>query len=464
MKNNKYIIIVYITLLTLIFSTVSLQAAEYNLEQLITKGLNNNLEIKQLKNDIETIKRDIKLSKSRSDWQADMNLNKVLIEEDAVSVNSSNDQINISLNKKISEDNINVNPTVSYDFDGSEIIYGMNINMNVYPDLPSENIKSLIRLNNQLNQKNKELNTLQAELVKEWINKYLQLVRLEEDLSILKDRLKLVENNYAELKEKAEINEAGHQELLQGEADLKDAEYNLKEVEQQYSQIKTSLFNSLQIEKSADIILDNNDKVLIDLREKTNNIELSELNKEQLIENIVKTSSQFITNINQKSYLKKELNWLQKEDLPQVSVKGGYDSQTDFSASLNISYNLFDSGVNNLEIENKKQEIEDNELALNNLYLETKTNLQKLIDTIELAKMDLEKNKILFNKAVDETDITSRQYQSGAIEKEVLTNKKLNKKSAQVNFNRATDDLFLNKLELLIMTEPVDVVEEVNNR
>jgi outer membrane protein TolC len=460
---NKYSIILFIAILTLFSLSPGLQAAEYNLEELITKGLNNNLEIRQLENDIETTKRDIKLGKSRSDWQANLNLNKVLIEEDTVEINQINEKVNVSLNKKISEDNINVNPTVSYDFDGSEVIYGMNVNMNIYPNLPSENIKSLIRLNNQLNQQKKELNTLKAELVKEWLNKYFQLVRLEEKLNILKDRLELAENNYAELKEKAEINEAGQQELLQGEADLKDAEYNLKEVEQQYSQLKTSLMNSLQIEKKADIILNIENKILANLKEETNNIELDKLNKKQLVENIMKSSSQFITNINQKNYLKKELNWLQKEDSPQVSVEGGYNSQTDFSAVLNINYNIFDSGVNELEIENKKQSIEDNELALKNLYLETESSLQRLIDKVELAQMNVEKNKILYEKAVEEIDIITRQYQTGAIEEDVLKNKKLNKKSAQVNLNRAIDKLFINKLELLIMTKPTNVVQEVHH-
>jgi len=458
---NKYSVILFIAILTLLSLTSGLQAAEYNLEELITKGLNNNLEIRQLENDIETTKRDIKLGKSRSDWQANLNLNKVLIEEDTVEINQINEKVNVSLNKKLSEDNINVNPTVSYDFDGSDVIYGMNVNMNIYPNLPSENIKSLIRLNNQLNQQKKKLNTLKAELVKEWLNKYFQLVRLEEELNILKDRLELAENNYAELKEKAEINEAGQQELLQGEADLKDAEYNLKETEHQYSQLKTSLMNSLQLEKNDDIILNTENKIIVDLKEETNNIELDKLNKKQLIENIMKSSSQFITNINQKSYLKKELNWLQKEDSPQVSVEGSYNSQTDFSAVLNINYNIFDSGVNELEVENKKQSIEDNELALKNLYLETESSLQQLIDKVELAKMSVKKNKILFEKAVEETDIITRQYKAGAIEEEVLTNKKLNKKSAQVNLKRANDNLFINKLELLIMTKPTDVVQEV---
>ena len=460
---NKYIIILLVTLVTLMTLSTGVQAAEYSLEELITKGLKNNLEIRQLENDIETTKRNIKLNKSRSDWQADLNLNKVLVEEDTIGVDRVNDKVNISVNKKLSDDNINVSPTVSYDFDGSEVIYGMNINMNIYPNLPSENIKGLIRLNNQLHQEKKRLNTLKAELVKEWLNKYLQLVRLEENINVLKDRLELAENNYTELKKKAEINEAGQQELLQGEADLKDAEYNLKEVEQQYSQLKTSLLNSLQLEKNVDLNLNPDNKVLTDLKEKTNNVNLDKLNKEKTIENIVKTSSEFISNINQKSYLEKELNWLKKEDSPQVSIESSYDSQTNFSAILNVSYNIFDSGINELKIENKQQAIEDNQLALKNLYLKTETNLDKLMDKVELAKMNVEKNKILYNKAVDEADIISRQYESGAIEKAVLTNKRLNKKSAQINLKRATDNLFINRLELLILTEPTSIIQEVHN-
>lgn len=462
MKNKKYLIT--ISILFLIFTGGIIQAEEYNFKELINQGLNNNLEIEQLEQDIENIKRDIKIAKSFSNWQAGLNLNKVLLEEDSIQISRDKDRLNVSLNKKNVEDRIHLKPTLSYNFDGSKIIYGVNINMNVYPSLPSENIKSLISLNNKLKHKDKQLDTRKAELVKKWIDKYLQLVRLQENVNILEDRYDITENEYEKIKEKVKIGEAGQQELLQGESDLKDVEYNFKKFKQQYLIMKKTLLNDLQLVKNAEIILNVENQLLVRLKNETTNIDIDKVDKAQLIDNIVKISSQFTDVMNQNNYLKKEINWLKNEDSIKVSVEGSYNSENQYSASINISYNVFDSGINELRLENKNEEIKSNELDLKKLYQETSTKLENILDQIELAEMDINRNELQNNKAADEIDIISRQYDSGVIEEEVLLNKKLNKRVTQLNLKRAKDKLFLNKLDLLILTEPDNIVKKFKTR
>src|SRR6056297_4066513 len=137
--NKRYKVILLISIFVLIFSSVSIQAAEYNLEELIRTGMYNNIEIKQLKNELETIKRNMKLTKARSDWQANLSLNKELIEDDSITVTrSNNEQVNLSLNKNFAQDRVTVSPNAYYNFDGSEVIYGLNMNIDLYPNLPSE--------------------------------------------------------------------------------------------------------------------------------------------------------------------------------------------------------------------------------------------------------------------------------------------------------------------------------------
>lgn len=462
MKNKKYLITISITIITFIFTGGIIQAEEYNIEEIIKQGLNNNLEIKQIENDIKTIKRDIQLVKSSSDWQADLNLNKVIVKEDTIQIFRDKNRLDISLNKKAIEDKMNLNPTITYDFDGSEVVYGVNINMNVYPALPSENSKKLINLNNKLKQKNKQLSTKKAELVKEWVDNYIQLVRLKKNIDVLKDRYEIAENEYHEIQEKVQIGETGQQELLQAKFDLKDAEYNLKEEKQLYLRLKTVLLTDIQLDKNTDILLDVENRLLTRLKNESANIDVDKIDKTQLINNIVKTSSQFTAVINQNNYLKKEFYWLKKEDSPKISVEGGYDSKNDLSVNLNISYNLFDSGINKLQLENKKQEIKNKKLDLKQLYQETEVKLENILDQIELAKMEIKRDQLQHNKVVDEIDIIARQYESGAIEEKVLINKKLNKRTTRLNLKRAEDKLLLNKLALLILTEPNDIVDAVN--
>ena len=242
MRIKNYKIVLIISIFVLLFSSISIQAAEYNLKELIKTGLNNNIEIQKLENELETLQRNMKLTKARSDWQANLSLNKELIEDDSITVTKSSDeQVNLSLNKNFAQDRVTVSPNAYYDFDGSEVIYGLNMNVDLFPNVPSESIKNLINLNNQLNQKQKELFNKQAELAKNWIDKYLQLVRFEERIDIFKERLSVAEDNYEEIQKQIEIKEAGQQDLLQAEIDLNEAEYNLKQSQQNFKRVKMQL-------------------------------------------------------------------------------------------------------------------------------------------------------------------------------------------------------------------------------
>ena len=462
MKNKKYLPIIIIALFIVTIFSTNIIASEYSLEELINHGIKNNVDINNIQSEVQTIKRNIKLSNAQADWQANMNINKVLIDDESVNINRNGDQLSIGIDKKLAEDNLNISPNMTYDFDGSEFIYGVDLSLDLYPNLPSERIRSLIELNNQLNQKQKELNLKKAELVKKWTEQYLQLVRINQNSSVLEKRYELAQDNFNEVKKQVEINEAGQQELLETEVSLKDAEYNLKEIDQNYSQLKRSLLNSINISKDINIILDENNFVINRLQELTNDLSIDNLDKELLIENVVQTSSQFAVIINRNELLKNELNWLKKEDNPQVSLDGQYNSETDFQASLNVSFNLFDSGVQDLKEENKKQEIKNNEISLEQLYNETENSLEQIIDQIELSKLDVLRKELNYNKISDNVQIVKKQYEAGAVEKRILTENILNKETALINLNSSNDSLLLNKLDLLIFSQPAEILEEVN--
>ena len=462
MKNKRYLSLLIITFFIVSLFSINVFAAELSLEELINHGIENNIDINNIQSEIQTINNNIKLNNAQADWQANMNISKVLIDEDGVTLNRDTDQVNVDINKKILDDKLNISPNMTYEFDGSEFIYGLNLSLDLYPNLPSERLKTLIELNNQLNQKQKELNSKKAELVKKWTEQYLQLVRIDQNENILEKRFELAKDNYNEVKKQVEINEAGQQKLLEAEVSLKDAEYNLKEIKQQYSQLKRTFLNSINLSKETNIILNENNSVINRLHELTNNLSTNNLDKEQLIENIVQTSSQFASIINRNELLKNELNWLEKEDNPKVSIDGQYNSETDFQAYLNVSINLFDSGVQDIKEENKRQEIKSNELTLKQLYDNTENNLEKILDQIELSHMDVMRKELNYNKVSDNTQIVKKQYEAGAFEQRFLTENLLNEESALINLKSSKDSLLLNKLDLLIFASPAEIIKEVN--
>lgn len=464
MLNKSRILVLFTAILILLTFAVNTFAEEYNFEKLVSYGLTNNIEIRKLKNEIQTIKNNIKLTEAQGDWQANLNLNKSLIEEENAVVSKNKNQINLAVNKNFIQDKLTINPNASYNFDGSDFIYGISMDFDLYPNIPSESVKNIITLNNQINQKQKELYNKKAELLKNWLDQYLQLIRLDENINILEKRLKLAEDDYKNTQEQFEIEEASKEELLQAEIDLNNAQYNLRQIQQQYTTLKKQFLDSLQLEREADIILNKDSKIITRLKQLTENIEIDDIDKRKYIDNTVKTSSQFAQILNQKEYLNKELDWLKKEDTFKVTLEGSYDSESEFTASVNLSYNIFDSGVQDLKEKNKKQEIENNQLSLKSLYQQSENSLENIIDKVELAELEKMNLQIKYDKAKNETEIVKKQFEAGAVNKEVLGNNRLNEQNMLINLKKSNDQIFLNKLDLLIFSKPGDIVGEVRSQ
>ncbi|MCF8009571.1 MAG: TolC family protein [Halanaerobiales bacterium] len=456
--------VLFAIILILLTFSVNTYAEDYNFEKLITYGLNNNIEIRKLENEIQIIKNNIKLTNAQGDWQANLNLNKSLIEEENVIVTKNKDQINLSINKKIVQNKLTINPNFSYDFDGSDFIYGISMNFDLYPNIPSESIKNIITLNNQINQKQKELYNKKAELLKKWLDQYLQLIRLDENINLLEKRLKLAEDNYKNSQDKFKIGEASKEELLQAEIDLNDTQYNLRQIQQQYNTLNIQLLDSLQLEKDPDIILNKDSKIITRLKQLTDKIEIDDIDKQKYIDNSVKTSSQFAQILNQKEYLNKELDWLKKEDTFKVTLEGSYDSESEFAASVNLSYNIFDSELQVIKEKNKNQEIDNIQLTLKSLYQQSENSLKNIIDKVELAELEKKNLIIKYDKVKNEKEIVKKQFEAGAVNKEVLENNRLNEQNMLINLKKSYDQIFLNKLDLLIFSKPGDIIGEVRSK
>jgi len=461
MSNKKHRVILSVVLfIVILLASTAVKAADSDLKKLFTTGLDNNLDIVKLENEISILKRNLQLNKARTDWQVDVGVNKLIVEDDSpVSMNS--DKIDLSTNKNFLNDKINFSTNASYDFDGTEIIYGVNLNINLFPNIPSESIKNLMNLNNQLNTKLKELYSKKAELVKDWLEKYLQLVNLDENIDILNQRLKIAKDNYTEIQQSIAIDEAGQQKLWEAELILKDAEYNLADSHQQFNQLKKTLLVALQLDQETELILNRDDSILIKLRELTEVVNIDNIDRGQILAQIVKTSSQFAANVSQNEYLKQELKWLKKEEAPEITLQNNYNSEREFSATLNVNYNLFDSGIQDMQKENKRLEIVNNEITFEQLYEQSTNRLDNIINQIELANLNLKRKQLKYDKAVHNSLIASRQYEAGAVEKEVLKNSLLSENSSLAALNGAYDNVFLNKLDILILTQPDEIIKEV---
>ena len=114
-----------------------------------------------------------------------------------------------------------------------------------------------------------------------------------------------------------------------------------------------------------------------------------------------------------------------------------------------------------MTVENKKQEIENSELSLKQLYQQTANNIDNLIDQVKLAQLEVQSSQLKYDKAVKDTKIVKQQFAAGAVEEDVLISNQLNERNTLINLNSSNNQVFLNKLDLLTLTNPTEIVEEV---
>lgn len=456
-KSNISNLLVSIFIIILIFG-FSINANSIGIEQIIKTGLINNTKVKDINHKISQLRKSIELIKKQNDWQLDMMASKNLDYKDTLKTTQDSEQIAFTSSKKILNERITINAKAAYQED-IKPKYELSFNYNIYPDLPSENMKSIIKINNQIKEQKKLLDIKKANLVKDCLDIYLEMIRLEQSIEIIKRRLNILKEESRNTIKKIQIKEANKKDILEKKILLSDMKYKLEKNELRFKSLKNSLFKRTGISSEFDIKLKREIKLISDFRRYLDNYNIKD---EILINNILKSSSQYEYLNNQLRLLKDELKWLKKEDNLDINLKGNYQSNDDYQASVSMVYNIFDSGRAKLKTIKKDNEIK----SLKRMILDCEQNkelkLESIIDQITLSELNLRNKKLLYQKALEELKVFNKQYKLGYINKNIYRVKLINKKSTFNQLRKAIDQLFINKLNLITLVDPSLVIDMID--
>lgn len=468
---NKYLLysFSFLLILTLIFSfsNESSNAEDISFREAVKIGLENNSEIKDIKNSIKTLERSREKIYSQKDWQLDLSgsykhyFNEEESQASEISVgdakeSASGESISLSASKLYDFD-LSFNPTLTVDEENESL--AINLTQKLYPITESDFEKKLYDNQKELIKTKAKLENLKADKIISWSESYLNIIRMEESEEMYQESVKKAEDNLKKIKKEEKIGEAGEQQILTAEYSLEDAKYKLKEQNFKLNESKSSFKNQLGVSEAKEIEFKAENKLIVDLKEKADSLTADYLENDNLIEVIEANNNSLKANKIDREILKKELAKLKKEDNMKVDLSGDYNTSTEnLSATLNFNYNLYDGGQHELDLEAKKEAIDDNINDYKKQYSKLKLDLESHLNTLSLNKDNLHKQKLNYKRSENKLKIDYMKYEKGVIDYLAYQETWISTKETELSLDSIKDAIFIDKLQFISFVNSENVI------
>ncbi|MFW6274046.1 MAG: TolC family protein [Halanaerobium sp.] len=481
-------ITVILIFLSIFIACNTAAAEERGFPQALSRALDNNLELKEKKNEVEDLKQDLKIIKAESGWQLDA-------EADYTEVFNQQQEFNQAVDEESSADNglapesnenssslmeeggrsvlslernfesgFSITNELSYN-DQGEDKYILNLNYPLLPNSPGELEREKFQLEQQLLIAEEEYNSLKNEKLTEWISSYLDSLTLKDNLKSLKKSMEQAENNLNEVEKKAEIKEAGESEILAAEAAFLEAEDSYKNQEANFETQQDNLKVELGL-KEKEILKLSLEGEFIELLQKEVKPDIDG-DFDQLSEQYLKNNNTLTA---QKINLKleeKQLDWTEADSSISLSLNGSYNSNTEEkTAGISLSYDLYDGGQGELEEEKIADEIALLEQRIGDTKSNLKIELKSQINALEAAERELRKEKVSLKQSELAYQNAENQLDDGTINQSRYLDSEIEYLNALRNFKETENDFTVEKIRLSVMFKENiinSLIREVNN-
>ena len=464
-------------IILLAFCSISVNADDSKLEISLNKAFEiaskNNIEIIEARKTYKDSKNEINKFNENSKWKLSLSnnfayskgseyeiLSAKLNPQGKIKDNGFKDNLSLSLNRSYHSglrlsSNIKIIETEPLDFNDLEnkYSYNLNISLPLYPKIPTENEMKLIRLKDNFEIAKFNLNKIISEKEISWLKDYLYILQLKENITLIKEKEKVLLNELNRAKKEYNLGERGKYDLLNAKISLEDTKINLSNLERQLRQEKKYLYNSLGLEEKYKINFTKNDQFLKNIK--------AEVEKYILDNDFEKIHSKIEKNNTELKSLKKELirkkdnfEALKKNRSLEIRTNTNYTNNSlsqdeNLEIAIELSWDIFDNTRKNIELDNLKREIsylkdkidfekKNIELELNSLL--AKNDIYKMKKQNNLMKVESTKLKMENMKRKNKENIITRaEY----LEYKFKYKESLNEK------NKIENEILINNLEIL---------------
>jgi len=462
-KNNSFFILFLIIFTSFIFAGANIQAKEISLEEALNWGIENNSSIKEIKDSIETIERSLNLIDTEYGFKTKVSANPIIAGDSSIIANDesnsseSSDSSKISLkttklfpNGLILQSEISLKEEDLFDLEklseGPSSTFSATKSLYPVPPIKSEQEKYLAS-NNLL--KTRENLTWQQEYKKiEFLESYLNLLRLQERLSLAKTNFQYAQEDLNKILKKIEIGEAGERQEIEAKIALKKAEINFLQAQNTFLQQKNGWYLNLNLPEETEASLLEDSPFLEEIIKWTDSLEFS-LKEEGLMELAIDNYYKIRNILLDQDSSQKEAEWNLAKNKPQVNLFGAYTSKNNsWGIGIELSYDIFDGGKQKIEDEGYQAKLENLKDDYLQIVSELKLELKDLINQQEINNLNLEEKLMSWEKAKLEEESYQIQLQQGLIGDSEFQYKMLGWQESEINLKSAKDEILINKLRM----------------
>ena len=452
-KTFRFIAVIIVTSILLLPSV--LQAKEINLKEAIDWGIQHNYDLEEIRYNIDTLERDLAILDADKAFQVNLDVTPIW---DFGETKSETSLLKLTAEKTIADD-LNISAEISWNendfaymsFEG--IMEGANASIQlekqIYPDSYTQSEQQIFQTENNLKKKVEELAWKETEKQIDFIESYLTLVRLTEEVNLAKKSFQLATEELERVRQQIHLGEGGYQQEIEAKIALMEAENQFFNLKQNLIQQQKECYLELNLAKDIQVQFKEEPAYLDTLRSNMNQLTLEGEKQETLFKQALEKHYQIKNAYIDKESLLKEAKWTENEGKPQVNISGGYDLSDDYwYAMLDLSWNLTDGGAQKLKEEGAEATILQKEKELDQLIKTLQLEMNQIIDQDQYNQLNLQAKLAALEEEKYIKNILEKQYQEKIISSTQWQNQLIALAEKELKAKEAQDLLLVNRLRL----------------
>ena len=457
MKFNKKtfgLITAIIVTSILLFPSV-LQSKEIDLKEAIDWGIEHNYDLEGIRYSIETLERDLEILDAGKAFQVSINATPIW----ELGGGESNSSLLTLKAEKTIADNLNISAEISWNQDDfvdisfERVVEGANASIQlekqIFPDSYTQSEQQIFQTENNLKKKVEELAWKEAEKQIDFIESYLALVRLTEEVNISDKNLQLATEELKRVQQQIRLGEGGYQQEAEAKIALMEAENQFFNLKQNLVQQQKEGYLELNLSEDIQVQFKEEPAYLATLRANMEQLTLESEKQETLFNQALEKHYQIKNDYIDKESLLKEAKWTENEGKPQITLSGGYDLPDDYwSAELDLSWNLTDGGAQKLKEKGAEATILQKEKELDQLTKTLQLEMNQIIGQDKYNQLNLQAKLAALEQEQYTKNILEKQYQEKIISSTQWQNQLIALAEKELKVKEAQDLLLVNRLRL----------------
>ena len=454
-NKKKYRFIKFIIIASILLFPSIIQANEIDLKEAIDWGIKHNYDLEEIRYNIETLERDLEILDAGKAFQVNLGITPIW---DFGEGNSETSLLNLKAEKTIADD-LNISAEISWnenDFADTSlegIIEDVNasikIEKQIYPDTYTQNEQQIFQTENNLKKKVEELTWKESEKQIDFIESYLTLVRLTEEVNLAEKNFQLATEELERVQQQIRLGEGGYRQETAAKLALMEAENQLFSLKQNLIQQQKEGYLELNLPEDIQIQFNEEPAYLQTLRSNIEQLTFESEKQETLFHQALEKHYQIKNDYIDKEALLKEAKWTENEGKPQININGGYDLSDDYwYAMLDLSWNLIDGGAQKLKEKGAEATILQKEKELDQLTKTLQLEMNQIINQDQYNQLDLQAKLAALEQEQYTKNILEKQYQEKIISYTQWQNQLIALAEKELKVKEAQDILLVNRLRL----------------